>query len=160
MKRALHRRLLVVLALAAATGNLVAAACFDVPKVTPPAEEAQIWTLTNDVGDVATVTVTPFTSSGTFSETSSSAGWYVRLPGCTPYRLRVGGNIVHTSGGDRWSFVGLSGSGCGSQTLGSGGGTANGSFPNATAVSGSITATTQSPLGTATGQGSFTGRRL
>ena len=125
------------------------------PSVSQP---AQVWELTNDGGDVATVTVSQFTNSGTFTETNGSAGWFIRLPGLT-YRLHVGGNVVHSGGGDRWSFVGLTGGAGNAQTLGQGEGTANGQFPNATTVSGTLTLTTQTPIGTQTGTANWRGTR-
>ena len=128
------------------------------PSSSPASEAAQTWELTNETGDIAIVAVTPFTNSGTFSETDDSPGWFVRMPGLT-YRLHVGGNIVHTSGGDRWSFVGLTGGAGNAQTLGQGEGTANGQFPNATAVSGTLTLTTQTPIGTQTGTANWWGTR-
>jgi len=38
---------------------------------------SQVWKLTNDAVHVAKAMVTPFTYSGTFSETCDSAGWWV-----------------------------------------------------------------------------------
>ena len=128
------------------------------PSSSPASEAAQTWELTNETGDIAIVAVTPFTNSGTFSETDDSPGWFVRMPGLS-YRLHVGGNIVHTNGGDRWSFVGLTGGAGNAQTLGQGEGTANGQFPNATAVSGTLTLTTQTPIGTQTGTAKWWGTR-
>lgn len=118
----------------------------------------QVWELTAGAqgeqgGQVAKVTVSPFTNSGTFSETSDSPGWWMfGATGERLFRLPVGGNIVHTGAGDRWSFVGLGGAGGDYQTLGRGEGTANGQFPNATAVTGTITLTTTGPPSGLTGK--------
>ncbi|HMK94590.1 MAG TPA: hypothetical protein VK536_04225 [Candidatus Limnocylindrales bacterium] len=61
---------------------------------------AQVWNLTNDDGQTATVIVEPFTYTGTFSETSSSAGWWMLDNNGNPvFRFNIGGNIVHSSQG-------------------------------------------------------------
>jgi hypothetical protein len=130
----------------------------------PPPSSSQVWLL--NFGDapcgmgleLAKVRVTPFTYSGAFSETSDSPGVYIWGPTCTcSYRLRIGGNVVHSTPYDRWDFVNVGGAGCGMQTLCTVTGTANGNFPNATSVNGSITCTTQSPLGQSTGSGTWQG---
>ena len=111
--------------------------------------KTQTWELTfhdNMHPQTVKVTVKPFTNSGTFSETSDSPGvWMFDASGSKCFRLPVGGNIVHDSPGDRWSFVGMGGSGCGMQTLGSNSsGTANGNFPFATLINnGVVTLTTK-----------------
>jgi len=130
------------------------------PAPTPTA--AQVWQLTEqEGGQVATVTVSPFTYSGTFSETSDSPGWWIfGTTGQPLFRLPVGGNIVHNGAVDRWSFVGLAGSGGGYQTIGNGEGTTDRPFPNATTVNGTVTITTQSPLGTVGGTVNWSGKRI
>ena len=119
---------------------------------------SQIWELTNDDGQVATVMVQPFTNSGSFSETSGSTGWWMLdAQGNHAFRFNVGGNIVHDSGGDRWDFVNFGGSGNGYQSMGTATGTANGNFPYATSVSGTYTLTTNSGYGSASGSGMWSG---
>ena len=111
--------------------------------------------------EVARVILSPYTYSGTFSETSDSPGWWIfDTVGNPLYKLPVGGNIVHSSQGDIWQFVNFGNAGGGYQTLGRGEGTANGNFPNANAVSGTITFTTQSRLGTVTGTVKWSGKRV
>ena len=128
--------------------------------------EFQTWNLIFTSGtiiQVVEVTVSPFTNSGTFSETDDSLGlWMYDAAGVICYRLNVGGNIVHDSPGDRWSFVAMSGAGCGMQTLGSNSsGTANGNFPDANYIgNGVVTLTTQSPLGTVTAIATWTGSKI
>lgn len=125
----------------------------------------QTWQLTFSDGgsashiQVVKVLVTAFTYSGTFSETSDSGGlWMYDVNGDKCFKLKVEGNIVSDSPGDRWSFVGMSGTGCGMKTTGSNSsGTANGNFPAATYIAnGFLTLTTESPLGTFSGQVSWT----
>ena len=119
---------------------------------------AQVWNLTNDDGQVATVIVQPFTYSGTFSETADSAGWWLLdSSGANAFRFNVGGNIAHSSSGDSWTFVNFGGSGGGYQSMGTAEGTANGNFPYATYVSGTYSLTTTSPLGTVSGTGTWYG---
>jgi hypothetical protein len=101
------------------------------------------------------VSIKGFVNSGTFTETSDSAGlWMYDPAGNKCYKLSVGGNIVRDSPGDRWTFVNMGGSGCGMQTLAlSSSGTANANFPIATGLTnGQLTLRTTSPLGTFTGQ--------
>src|SRR5579871_3331113 len=104
----------------------------------------QTWTL-NIQGQLAYVTLSSFTNSGTFSETSSSPGVYITGPdGVCRYRLQITGTVAHSSGYDEWYLQGLTGAGCGLQTLGNGAGrTTDGQFPNASHVSGAIQVTTQ-----------------
>ena len=119
---------------------------------------AQVWQLTNDDGQTATIIVQPFTNSGTFTETSDSAGWWMLdNVGNHAFRFNVGGNIFHSSGGDQWDFVNFGGSGDGYQSMGTATGTANGNFPYATTVSGTYTLTTTSGYGTSSGSGTWTG---
>jgi len=126
----------------------------------PPAA-AQVWELKTPMGDVARVVVSPFTNSGTFTETSDSPGWWMYDPsGNKSYRLHVGGNVSHAGGYDRWTFVGLSGSGGGWQTLGRGEGTTDRPFPGANVVSGTLTLTTQTPMGTNSPSGAWSGKRV
>jgi len=106
----------------------------------------------------AKVLIQPFTYSGVFDETSDSPGVYVYDPaGTCSYKLSIGGSIGHNSQGDQWLFQGVTGSGCGMSTLGSGGGTSIGSFPNATSAGGTLTLKTMSPLGTTNDSGNWTG---
>ncbi len=122
------------------------------------AASAQVWNLTNDDGQIATVIVQPFTYSGTFSETADSAGWWLLdSSGAQAFRFNVGGNIAHSSPGGTWTFVNFGGSGGGYQSMGTAEGTANGNFPYATYVSGTYSLTTTSPLGTVSGTGTWYG---
>jgi len=108
----------------------------------------------------ATVVVSPFTNSGAFDEVSPDplGGLIVYNPnGSCSYQLTIGGMVSHAGQDDSWSITQLSGDGCGMQSMGSGSGTANGAFPNATSVSGTASLTTQSPLGTATNSQNWTG---
>ena len=126
--------------------------------VQPPSASAQVWDLTNDAGQVATVVVQPFTYSGSFSETSGSAGWWILDNQGNPMdRFNIGGNVAHDSPGDSWTFVNFATSGGGYQCMGTAEGTANGNFPYATSVSGTATWTCTSPLGTVTNTDSWTG---
>jgi hypothetical protein len=126
----------------------------------------QIWELTFTSGtivQVVEVVVSPFTNSGTFGETDDSLGlWMFDAGGMMCYRLNVGGNIVHDSPGDRWSFVAMSGSGCGMQTLGgNSSGTANNNFPCADFIDdGVVTLTTQTPNGTVSAVATWMGQRI
>ena len=73
----------------------------------------------------------------------------------------VGGNITHTGQGDHWTFVGLTGSGCGAQVLGMGEGYANGDFPNANQLqNGTLSLTQTDPFGTTTRDGTWTAVRI
>jgi hypothetical protein len=122
---------------------------------------AQVWRLTNDMGQTATVTVQPFTYSGTFTETSSSAGWWICDGQGNPVcKLQLGGNIFHEGGGDRWVFVNYGGQGGGYQVLGTSEGVANGNFPYATKVSGTCQGTVKSPMGSVSGQDTWTGQKI
>jgi hypothetical protein len=122
---------------------------------------AQVWQLTNDMGQTATVTVQPFTNSGSFTETSNSAGWWILDGQGNPVcRLQVGGNIFHESGGDRWVFVNYGGQGGGYQVLGTAEGVANGNFPYATQVSGTCSGTVNSPMGSVSGHDTWTGVKV
>ena len=152
-KRSARSSLLIAIPL-----SLVAFACgvFDVEE---EAQSPQTWDLTNNAGQVATVYVSPFEYSGTFGEVEGSAGWWVDVGGCS-FRLQVGGNITTSSPGDHWTFVGLAGSGCNAQALGSGEGYANGNFPNATQVTnGTITMSIQTPMGTNNTSGTWTAQK-
>jgi len=116
---------------------------------------SQEWVLVNQMGDAATVTVPAGTYGSTFTETTDSNGWYVYIPGMNPIRLTVGGNIS----GAEWRFVGLTGSGPQVNVIGNGTGTADAAFPNSSAVSGTVTINTQSPLGATSGTGTWSGSR-
>lgn len=109
------------------------------------------------------VVVSPFTNSGTFSETSDSEGlWMYDAQGQKCYRLPVGGNIVHDGAGDRWSFMGMSGSGCGMSTMaGQSSGTANGHFPDASQITnGYVNIYTSTPMGSGGGSLSWSAVKL
>ena len=124
-------------------------------------QSPQTWTLLNSAGQMATVVVSPFTNSGTFGETSNSAGWWVDITQDCSIRLTVGGNITKTSSGDHWTFVSLGGAGCGHQSLGTAEGTANGNFPNANQVAnGTLSISTEGPGGDATGTGTWNAVRI
>jgi hypothetical protein len=125
----------------------------------------QVWELAFEDGGSAShyqwikVQITGFTNSGTFNETSDSPGlWMYDASGTKCYRLKVGGTIVRDSPGDRWTFVDMRGNGCGMTTTGGNTvGTANANFPYATGLlNGRVTLTTQSSLGTASGEVKWT----
>jgi len=108
----------------------------------------QGWTLTNDAGQVAYVTVAPFTNSGTFTEASNSPGWWLLDSSGNPVaRIPVNGTISHSGQYDTWDFT-VTVQGGGMEVTGQGTGTANGNYPNATEVQGTLTGTATSPLGT------------
>jgi hypothetical protein len=129
----------------------------------------QVWELAFwDVGvtphdQFVKVLVKGFVNSGTFSETTDSSGlWMYDGAGNKCYRLPVGGNIVKDSHGDRWSFVGMTGAGCGLQTTGSNSSAmTNANFPYATGITnGRVMLTTQSPFGTTSGQVTWVAMKL
>src|SRR5207237_4810254 len=73
---------------------------------TGPYAPTQVWTLYSDWGDVADVTVKPFTNSGTFTENSGSAGWWLHdNTGAPVARMPMNGTIVDDGDHDRWSFT-------------------------------------------------------
>ena len=117
---------------------------------------SQEWLLVNEMGDTATVTVPAGTYGSTFTETNDSNGWYVYIPGMNPIRITVGGNIS----GTEWRFVGMTGGGSQVNVIGNGTGTADAAFPNSNSVSGTVTINTQSPLGSTSGTGSWSGSRV
>ena len=118
-------------------------------------QTSQEWALVNQMGDIATVTVPAGTFTSTFTETSNSNGWYVYIPGMDPIRITVGGSIS----GANWSFVGMTGSGPQVNVIGSGTGNADVAFPDSNSVSGTVTINTQSPLGSTSGTGTWSGQR-
>lgn len=137
------------------------------PATTPPATkslgqtvpaDAQVWEITeNENGQVVRVLV----DAGVFNETSDSPGWWIKDGvGNRMYKLPVNGNIFRNSPGDTWRFVNFGNAGGGFQTLGGGEGTANGNFPAATTVTGTMKITTQSPLGSTSGSGTWSGKRV
>ena len=147
------------ISLLAATSLVLLAASCDLFEVVD--ESPQTWTLLNSAGQTATVVVSPFTNSGTFGETSNSAGWWVDITPTCSIRLTVGGNITRSSPGDRWTFVSFGGAGCSHQSLGTAEGTANGNFPNANQVlNGTLFIRTQGPGGDASGTGWWTAQRI
>jgi len=119
-------------------------------------QSSQEWVLVNEMGDTATVTVPAGTYGSTFTETSDSDGWYVYIPGMNPIRITVGGNIS----GTEWRFVGMTGGGSQVNIIGNGTGTADAAFPNSNSVSGTVTINTQSPMGSTSGTGSWSGSRV
>lgn len=129
---------------------------------------AQIWNL--DFGpdpvvagreEVAQVSITSFTNSGTFSETSSSPGViFYNNDGSCNYRVSIGGTIAHNGQNDTWLFQGVTGGGCGMQSSGNGGGTSVGAYPSATQASGTLNVVTQSSLPTVTQSANWTGTRI
>ena len=124
-------------------------------------QSPQTWTLSNNAGQVATVVVSPFTNSGTFTETPNSAGWWVNITPTCSIRLIVGGNITKASPGDHWTFVTFGGAGCGHQSLGTAEGTANGKFPDSDQVlNGTLRISTEGPGGDVTGTGTWTAVRI
>lgn len=116
---------------------------------------SQEWVLVNQAGDSATVKVPAGTYTSTFTETSNSNGWYVYIPGMNPIRITVGGSIS----GANWRFVGMTGTGPQVNVIGNGTGTGDSAFPNSSAVSGTVTINTQSPLGATSGTGYWSGTR-
>jgi hypothetical protein len=118
-------------------------------------QTSQEWVLVNQMGDTATVTVPAGTYGSTFTETSGSSGWYVYIPGMSAIRITVGGDIS----GANWTFVGMTGGGGNVNVIGNGTGTADANFPSSSAVSGTVTINTQSPLGSTSGTGTWSGAR-
>ncbi len=117
----------------------------------------QGWTLTNDAGQVAYVTVAPFTNSGTFTETSSSPGWWVLDSSGNPaVRIPVNGTISHAGETDTWDFT-VTVQGGGMQVTGQGTGTADGNYPAATQVQGTLVGTVTSPMGSQQTSDTWTG---
>lgn len=117
----------------------------------------QGWTLTNDAGQVAYVTVTPFTNSGTFTETSSSPGWWVMDSSGNPaVRIPLNGTISHSGQYDTWDFN-VTVQGGGMQVTGQGTGTANGNYPAANQVQGTLDGTVTSPMGSEQTSDTWTG---
>jgi len=121
----------LVISLAAMWAVNIGCSLFNISNSLP-----QKWDMVNDAGETAIVTVSPFTYSGTFSETSDSPGWYMTYPGGS-LRIPISGTISHFSQGDHWSFAITVQSG-GVSLLGSGEGYSNGNFPNATTASGTV----------------------
>jgi hypothetical protein len=105
------------------------------PNNTSPAT-TQKWDL-NMFGH-AYVTVPPFTNSGAFSETSDSPGWYLSdAVGQNRVRVPLSGMVSHTANGDHWSFT-ITVNNNGLTWTAQGSGTADGNFPNAMSVSGTV----------------------
>lgn len=117
--------------------------------------QPQKWELINDANQVATVVVTPFTNSGTFAETSGSAGWWINY-GSFQVRIPVSGTISHTSQGDHWYFTITVTSGSVS-LLGQGEGYSDGNYPNAVTAQGTTRGTLRDPGGTQAVTGSWRG---
>ncbi|MBI3511693.1 MAG: hypothetical protein HY064_13610 [Bacteroidetes bacterium] len=96
---------------------------------------AQKWKLTDDAGQVAYVTIYPFTYSGTFNETDDSPGWWIGCEGGGSIRIPISGTIAKSDYGDSWTFT-ISLGGCGCTVQGQAEGNSIGSFPDASFVSG------------------------
>jgi hypothetical protein len=108
-------------------------------EVAAASDGTQIWNLTNAYNQVATVTVQPSSNGETFSETSDSAGWWcLDLNGSHAFRFPVQGAIAYNSSGDVWAFV-VTGSGNGFTGKATCVGVANGNYPSATMVQGTLT---------------------
>jgi hypothetical protein len=123
-----------------------------------PSANAQIWNMVSGDGQIATVTVTPFTTaSGTFSETSNSTGWWMVYPG-GQLRIPVNGTISHTSQGDHWYWT-ITIQSPGVSFLGYGEGYSNGNFPNANSAGGVVKGTQTVPGYTQQVNGSWTATR-
>jgi len=150
-RRPLHAKRLVLVLLASLL--LVVAGLFESCNIFQASQE---WVLVNQSGDSVTVTVPAGTNGSTFTETAESNGWYIYIPGLSPIRLTVGGNIS----GSEWSFVGMTGSGPSVNCIGHGVGTADGAFPNSSTVSGTVTINTQSPQGSTSGTATWNGTRV
>ncbi len=117
----------------------------------------QGWTLTNDAGQVAYVTVAPFTNSGTFTETSSSPGWWVMDSSGNPtVRIPLNGTISHSGTYDTWDFS-VTVQGGGMQVTGQGTGTSDGNYPAANQVQGTLDGTVTSPMGSEQTSDTWTG---
>ena len=114
---------------------------------TGPYAPTQVWTLFSDWGDVAEVTVKPFTNSGTFTENSGSAGWWLHdNVGAPVARMPMNGTIVHDGDHDRWSFT-VTVSGGGMSLTGQGVGTTDAPYPVGGSISnGTVTGTVVSSL--------------
>jgi hypothetical protein len=124
--------------------------------------EVQKWKLTSN-GQEVIVEVKDFANSGDFVEKDRQAeGWFFTVPACPggKYKIPAEGNIFRTNGGDRWDFNGLAGSGCGWIWIGTGTGIANGKFPDATYVSGTITGTFRSGTVTTNTTNQWEGRKI
>ncbi len=108
----------------------------------------QNWTLTNEFGDVAYVIIVPFTTTGTFTESCNSPGWWLRdANNNRVVRIPLNGTITHAAQNDSWDFtiselsggVRLTGLGTGSTT--------NGTYPAARNVRGTVAETATSASG-------------
>jgi hypothetical protein len=106
---------------------------------------SQTWILTCE-GESVKVILTPVTYSSTFSETADSHGWVYNPPGIQPIHIPVSGQVFHTGGGDRWEFHNLFNDGTIKIDIW-GEGTANGQYPNATMVTGTMRETVDTPMG-------------
>lgn len=115
----------------------------------------QRWLLVNDAQQSAIVVVTPFTNSGTFSETSDSPGWWSQWPG-GQMRIPLSGTVSHTGGNDRWSFTITVQNGSVS-LLGGGEGWMDGKYPTAVTAFGHVEGTLRTPGGTQNVTGSWRG---
>jgi len=122
-------------------------------------DTAQIWHMVNDAGEIAEVVITPFTYSGTFSETDNSQHWYMSYPGGR-MRIPVSGTISHTSQGDHWYFTITIQNG-GVSLLGTGEGYSNGNFPDALTASGTVRGVATAPsMGSQNVNGSWTASKI
>lgn len=104
----------------------------------------QTWSIISDWGATAIVVVSPFTHSGTFDEVDTSPGWQTWHYLCDTtgavidsvlMRIPVSGTIAHSGQGDAWSFT-ITVMNNGMSYTGSGDGTSDGNFPDATTASG------------------------
>ena len=145
------RKLLLIpaLALLGACGGETGGAA----DVTDPEQPSQEWDLVSQVGDISTVRVPPGTFTSTFNEIAG--GWFVYIPGCAPIKLlNLGGTVSRTE----WRFITVSGNGCGTNVLMNGTGVAGVAFPEGpigTVVQGTVQITTQGPLGSTSGTGTW-----
>ena len=118
----------------------------------------QIWHMVNDAGEIAEVEISPFTNSGTFSETGNSTHWYMSYPG-GKMRIPVSGTISHTSQGDHWYFT-INIQNGGVSLIGTGEGYSNGNFPDAGSASGTVRGVATAPsMGSQNVTGSWTATR-
>lgn len=153
----------------ALVGSLVLAACGTSkdPGASPSASSAgqvaagistqeppETWALTIQQGgltETVVVAVTFGLDGPTFSQ-SGTGGWFFVLPAQT---VNVAGSIV----GSNWQFTNMTGSGDGVTLTGGGSGQANGAYPIATSVSGTVTWNLRSSSGTQVETSSWSGVR-
>jgi hypothetical protein len=107
----------------------------------------------------ATITIQPFTTMGAFNEVEPDplGGMLLYSPdGTCNYQVQLSGNISNGNNSTIWDFgSGSTGHGCGTSTTASGTLDGIGTFPSSTSASGTVTFTTQGPLGVAVDSGTW-----